>query len=209
MSFGIKQIKAILAENGMPTDNLETCAKDICERHKAMMDGVIEERDNFKRDSDALREAQKELDELKKTVESVGKSPYEEKYNSLKKEYDEYKKGIETQKIHEKKQNAYRNLLKSAGIAEKRIDSVLKVSNVDEIEFDEKGAIINSDKYANTIKSEWADFIESSETQGADTSNPPSTGTQANRKRTGRAAELAKRYQETMYGANANKAEKE
>ena len=67
-------------------------------------------------------------------------------------------------------------LLQEAGISEKRLESVLKVSDIDSVELDEKGAIRDADKLAESIKSEWADFITTTETRGANTSNPPANG---------------------------------
>ena len=55
----------------------------------------------------------------------------------------------------------------------KRLESVLKVSDVDSVELDDNGAIKGADKLAESIKSEWADFITTTETRGASTSNPP------------------------------------
>lgn len=203
MPFRIKQIKAMLAESGMPSENIEECSSKICELHKVVVDDIIEERDEYKKDSDTLKNVQKELDDLKKNAEKEGKNPFEAKYSDLKKEYDEYKQGVEKEKVHTKKEAAYRQLLKSAGVAEKRIDSILKVSDIDSLEFDEKDAVKDSEKHTNLIKNEWADFIESTTTEGANTSNPPGNASQTgNGKRTGRAAELAKHYQETMYGVS-------
>ena len=49
----------------------------------------------------------------------------------------------------------------------------MKVSDVDGVELDEKGAIKGADKLTESIKSEWADFITTTQTRGAQTSNPP------------------------------------
>lgn len=49
----------------------------------------------------------------------------------------------------------------------------MKVSDVDSVELDDKGAIKGADKLTESIKSEWADFITTTETRGAQTSNPP------------------------------------
>ena len=62
-------------------------------------------------------------------------------------------------------------------MSEKRLDAVLRVSDVDSVELDEKGTIKGADKLTESIKSEWADFIGTTSIQGAQTATPPaSTG---------------------------------
>ena len=51
---------------------------------------------------------------------------------------------------------------------------MLKVSDVNSIEFDEKGNVKDADKLKEGIASEWEDFIVHKETKGTETSNPPS-----------------------------------
>lgn len=58
-------------------------------------------------------------------------------------------------------------------MSEKRIESVLRVSDVDAVELDDKGAIKGAEKLADGIKAEWADFIQTTTTQGAQTDTPP------------------------------------
>lgn len=183
----------------MPAENIEECSEKICELHRVVVDNITEERDEYRKDSEMLKGVQKELDEIKQNASD--ENAIENKYNELKKEYDDYKLGVENEKAHSKKVDAYRQLLKSAGISEKRINSILKVTNVDNLEFDEGGLVKDSDKYTENIKSEWADFIETAQTEGASTANPPNNANNVTSdKRTGRAAELSKRYQESMYG---------
>jgi hypothetical protein len=64
-------------------------------------------------------------------------------------------------------------MLKEIGIPEKRIDSVIRVSDISKIEFDDEGKIIEGDKLKENLKSEWADFIPTTKTEGAKTATPP------------------------------------
>lgn len=95
------------------------------------------------------------------------------KYQALKDDFEAYK-GEQTKKeARSAKEKAYRELLKQAGVSDKRLDAVLRVSDVDGVELDEKGAIKDADKLTTSIKSEWADFIQITTTQGAQTAAPP------------------------------------
>lgn len=97
------------------------------------------------------------------------------KYQALKDDFEAYK-GEQTKKeTRSAKEKAYRELLKQAGVSEKRLDAVLRVSDVDSVELDDKGAVKDADKLTESIKGEWSDFIETTTTKGADTARPPAS----------------------------------
>lgn len=95
------------------------------------------------------------------------------KYEALKGDFDAYKGEQAKKETHNAKEKAYRELLKAVGVSEKRIDTVLKVSDVDSVELDEKGQIKEADTLAESVKTEWADFITTTSKKGANTANPP------------------------------------
>lgn len=101
------------------------------------------------------------------------------KYDALKTEFETYKNDVTAKATQESKENAYKALLTEAGISEKRIATVLKAEkvNIDALELGEDGKFKDADKIVEGIKAEWADFITTTETQGATTTTPPaSTG---------------------------------
>lgn len=95
------------------------------------------------------------------------------KYEGIKSEFEQYKKDQSAKETRGEKEKVARALMKEVGISDKRIDSVLKVYDVDRIELDEKGEAKNADKLKDALKSDWSDFIVTTETKGAQTSNPP------------------------------------
>lgn len=102
-----------------------------------------------------------------------------EEYKALKKLFDDYKADVSAKEARNTKEKAYRELLKQAGVSEKRLDAVLRVSDVDAVELDENGVIKDADKLTESIKSEWADFIQTASTQGAQTATPPANSGKA------------------------------
>jgi hypothetical protein len=96
------------------------------------------------------------------------------KYDALKEDFEAFKKDITAKETKATRTNAYKELLKQAGVSEKRLDAVLKVSDIDSLEMGEDGKFKDSDKILESIKNEWADFITTTETKGAETSTPPS-----------------------------------
>ena len=146
---------------------------EIIAAHTETVDALKEQRDAYKADAEKLADVQKQLDKATADLEAAGKDAYKVKYEALKEEYEGYKTEQTKKESHAAKEKAYRALLQEAGVSEKRLESVLKVSDVDSVELDEKGTIKGADKLTESIKSEWADFITTTETRGASTSYPP------------------------------------
>ncbi len=148
-------------------------AEQIIEAHSETVSALKEERDEFKKKASDYESVQKELDELKTAAEKNGKDPYKVKYEALKEEFDGYKSDVAAKETKSAKERAYRALLKTAGVSEKRIDAVLKVSDIDGIELDKDGKAKNADDLTKKIKDEWSDFIVTETEKGADIPTPP------------------------------------
>jgi hypothetical protein len=104
---------------------------------------------------------------------ATGAEKWKTKYDALKDDFEAYKKDVSAKESKATKENAYKKLLKEAGVSEKRIDAVLKVSDVDSLEMEDDGSFKDSDKILENIKEEWSDFITTTETRGAKTATPP------------------------------------
>ena len=145
----------------------------IIEAHSETVDALKERSADFEKNAQELEKAKKELTEAKAALESSGKDPYKVKYEAVKEEFEKFKTEQQAAAAHSSKLNAYRTLLKKAGVSENRIESVLKVSDIDGIEIDDKGEAKDSEKLIEGIKTEWADFIATPQIKGASTSTPP------------------------------------
>ena len=145
----------------------------VIEMHTETVDALKESRDTYKTDADKLPELQAELDKLKAKVGEDGKNPFEVKYNALKEEFDQYKNEITGKETARAKEEAYKELLKSAGVSEKRISAVLKVTDLKGLKLDAEGKLENAENLTNSIKTEWADFIATEKKEGAAVPTPP------------------------------------
>lgn len=165
--------RKFLSALGIEADKVE----EIINAHTETVDGLKDQLAKVKADADKLPEVQKELDSMKAAAEKDGKDPFKVKYEALKEDFENYKKEVTAKETKASKSGAYRDLLKEAGVSEKRIDAVLKVSDIDSIELEKDGKIKGADKLLENIKTEWADFITSEGKKGVDTPKPPaSTG---------------------------------
>lgn len=151
----------------------EKAIEQIIEAHSETVNALKAERDGYKGNAAKYEAVQKELDELKQAAEKGEKDPYKVKYEAIKEEFESYKNDVSAKETKSAKESAYRSLLKTAGISEKRIEAVLKVSDMDGVELDKDGKIKNSDKLTEQIKADWSDFIVNETETGAKTPNPP------------------------------------
>lgn len=153
----------------------------IIEMHTEVVDAIKSERDTakedakkYKADADKLADVEKELNTLKENSDKP--DSYKEKYDKIKKEYEDYKTAQVSKETKAAKSKAYREMLKEIGIADKRIERVMKATepDIDAIELDDNGTIKELDELKKKVKEEWSDFIVSEGKKGADTATPPS-----------------------------------
>ena len=146
---------------------------EIITMHTETVDGLKADVAKYKADAETLPEVQRQLEKAQNDLEAGKKDSWKVKYEAIKEEFEGYKSEQTKKETRAAKEKAYREFLKQAGVSEKRLDTVLRVSDVDGVELDEKGAVKGSDKLVEGIKSEWSDFIQTTEIKGANTANPP------------------------------------
>lgn len=145
----------------------------ILEAHTETVNEIKAERDRLRTEAEKLPDLQKQLEAAQADLEAVKKDSYKVKYEAIKEDFEAFKAEQAKKDTRTAKETAYRALLKEAGVSEKRIEAVLRVSDVDGVELDGKGGIKGADKLSEAIKTEWADFIPTTHTEGAQTANPP------------------------------------
>lgn len=182
---------------------------EIIEAHSTTVDGLKDERDNFKKRAEEAESkiadydsVKSELDDLRK--QQGGENVFETRYNELKTEFDNYKQDVENKAAYDAKEKAFVNLLKESGVSEKRIDSIVKISKdeIDSIEFLEDGKVKDSDSKMKSIKDNWSDFIV---TQGQVGANVPTPipGDPVVPKGVSRAEQLEAKYHANLYGGES------
>ena len=172
MAFSIKQIKELLSDAGLPVDKLDSTAEEICSRHNTALDAIKEERDSLKTKADTLATVQAELDNLKAQKDDG----YKDKYEKEHKAFEDYKSEVEREKEHAKRESAFMDVLKDAGITkDTSVAKVLKYTDIDgdEYELDDKGKFKNAKSILKSVKEEWPEHITTDGTDGADVKHPP------------------------------------
>lgn len=140
----------------------------IIEEHTESTDALKQQRDEYKAKAEAKATASTEP----KPKDPEPGDEYKAKYDAEKKAFEDYKANIAAEKAEADKRAKYRELIVKAGVDSKRVDSVLKVSDLSEIKVKD-GAIEGADDLVKSIKEEWADFIPTTQKVGANAPNPP------------------------------------
>ena len=161
MSLTRKMLKAM----GIEEEKID----QIIEAHSETVDSLKADRDNYKKDADQLKSVREELDELK----AKGDDGWKEKHDKLKGDFDTYKKDVEAKETHSKKVDAYRTILKDAGLSDKGIEKAIKYAEWDKIELEADGKLKGASDHIKSVKEEWAEYVTTTTTTGAKTSNPP------------------------------------
>ena len=156
--------RKLLKGMGLTDEQVDT----IIEAHTDTVDGLKEDINKYKGDAEKLPTVQKELDDLK----AAGDGGYKEKYENEKKAFEDFKQAQTAKETRQAKEKAYTEFLKSVGVSEKRIPSIIKVTDLNSVEL-EGDKVKDAETLAESVKTEWADFIETSNTNGANTNNPP------------------------------------
>lgn len=178
------------------------------EKLTAVMDLLHSEVDDLKEEQDDLKEQLKKAqDDLKDAQKNGGDdSEWKKKYESERDAFKNFKDAQAAKESKAVKEKAYRKMLEESKVSTKAIDNVLKVTNFDEIELDDKGQIKDAADVKKKIESDWSGFIESTQTKGANVKNPPTndggTGTYTSRaearKDVKSTAEMIKRIRENQ-----------
>ena len=168
MSLTRKMLKAM----GIEEEKID----QIIEAHSETVDSLKADRDTYKEDAGKLKEVQKELDELK----AKGDDGWKEKHDKLKGEFDQYKTDVQAKETQAAKEKAYRDILKDAGLSEKGIAKAIKYAEWDKIELEADGKLKGANDHIKAVKEEWAEYVTTTTTTGANTATPPAnngTGT--------------------------------
>lgn len=177
MALSRKPLKEYLVSKGVAQDIAGDLVDYIIEGHTETVDGLKAERDQYKADAEKLPSVQQQLTEAKEAASKGDKDSYKVKYDALKEEFEEYKTEATKKETLSAKQTAFKKLLADLKISDKRHDAILKISDLDSVEL-EDGKIKDAEKLAEALKTEWADFIVTEETKGADVGKPPAGTTE-------------------------------
>lgn len=159
MALTIKMLK----ELGIEHDSIEAIVK----AHGETVDGLKAERDAaLDRASEAEEKAAKagkdEADKLQK------------KFDDEHAAFEKFKADVKAERDTAEKAGLYRALLKKAGVDERRLDAIMRVTDLSKVNVKE-GKIEGEEDLESGIKETWADFIGTASNVPAKVDTPPAS----------------------------------
>lgn len=143
--------------------------KQILDEHTSVLTEIREERDRYKEEASKVEGLQKRLREAEEADEG---DRWKAKYEEERKAFSEYREGVESERTRAEVSKAYREqVLSKAGIDPKRVDSVMRVTDLDGIEL-EDGKVKGADDLVKRVRDEWSDFVVRTRTEKPDVPSP-------------------------------------
>ena len=166
-SFARKWLEGILDNEDLTTKEK---AQQIMDGHIAVTDGLKDERDNLKEQAEKAADLQKQLDDL------ANGEDFQKKYEEEHKAFEDFKKHTASEAEAAKVRSAYRKLLADEGISEKRLDSIVKVTDLSKLKLDKEGNLDGVEGLKKAINDEWGEFKTTVTEKGAVVEKPLQTG---------------------------------
>ena len=142
----------------------------IMEEHVSVVDGLKQKMETLKAEADKAADLQKQLEGMQ------GGEDFKEKYEKEHQAFEDFKKKTASDAEAAKVKAAYRKLLSGEGISEKRLDSILKVTDFAGMKLDKDGNLEKADELKKAINDEWSEFKTTVTERGATVEKPPQAG---------------------------------
>lgn len=159
-------IKKILIENGVSSEVVDTIADTI----KAEIPKEFVSKVQYSKKVGLI-------DELNNTIADLeakaGNDDFKTKYEELNNQFEEFKNGLEVEKVNSKKKDLIVSNLKKEGFNDKIVNLLLKEFDLDKIEVEEDN-IKGWEDTITPLKETYSDFIQIEATEG----QPPASPTQ-------------------------------
>lgn len=142
----------------------------VMEEHVAVVDGLKADRDGYKEKAEKAADLQKQLDDI------ANGEDFKKKYEEEHKAFEDFKKQTASEAETAKVRAAYRKLLSGEGISEKRLDTIIKVTDLSKMKLDKDGNLEGEADLKKAINDEWGEFKTTVTEVGAKVEKPLQTG---------------------------------
>lgn len=149
----------------------------IMEEHVSVTDALKAQRDKAQNDAKDLKTEADKVADLQKQIDDYRNGEdFKAKYEKEHQDFEDYKKQIAKDAETAKVKSAYRQLLLDERINEKRVDSVLKLTDFSEMKLDKDGKLENLDALKENIGKEWGEFKVTTKERKQTVPTPPTSG---------------------------------
>lgn len=159
--------RKLLKSLGLEDEKIES----IIEAHGETVDVLKKERDDAIAKAEQVEELTKQLNTANEKLAKSGDAA------EVQAAFDAYKAEIAKEKATASKRAAADALLKEAGYARESVRGlILKTLDLDKWEADDKGGIKDADAFKQSVKTDYADLVSTTQTTGTPPANPPAGG---------------------------------
>lgn len=145
----------------------------VIDAHTDTVDALKKERDDWKGKAETVGTLTRERDEALEKLSKAGDAA------TVQKAFDDYKAGVEKEKLNAKKAAALAAAFDAAGVKRESFrNAMLKGWDMEKVELDDSGAIKDMDGLKAAVQKDYADFIATGEDKPLPPNNPPGGGGQ-------------------------------
>lgn len=143
---------------------------EIINMHTETVEGLKAEVTKYKADAEVLPKVQRELDALK----AAGDGGLQDKYDKVKKEFDDYKAEVTAKEAKAAKERAVRAYYEGKGITGKSLDIAIRGSGaeIDAVELD-GDKIKDTSTLDELVNGTFSGLVSTTTIRGAETAAPP------------------------------------
>ena len=147
----------------------------IMAAHQETLAEIKAERDGLRDTAARVPELEGQIKELEQRIPEEDWKDWKARYEAEHEAFEAFKSKAEQERAEKEKADLYRALLAEQGIDPKRIDSVMRVTDLSGV-IVKDGKLEDSEALAAKAVEEWGDFIVRPIVKGADVDNPHGGG---------------------------------
>lgn len=159
---------ALLKSMGIEGDQRD----QIMAEHQATLQSIKDERDQLRDTAAKVPALERQVQELEAARPA---EDFEKKYNDEHEAFEAYRAKVASEQSDREKSDLYRSLLLEQGVDPKRVDSIMRVTDLGQVSVKD-GQLEGVEALAESIRTEWADFVVKEITRGASVDDPPGGG---------------------------------
>lgn len=160
--------RATLKAMGLEEDKIDS----IIAMHTETVDALKQQRDQAQEEAGRIPDLEKKIQDLEAAKPT---EDWERKFSEEHEAFEAYRTKVAQEESDRRKSDLYRALLADQGVDPKRIDAIMRVTDLGDVVV-EDGKLRDSEELAGRIAEEWGDFVVHTATRGAQVDDPPSGG---------------------------------
>lgn len=198
-----RKFLAALGIDAEKADEIMSAHVEVTEALKAQIAETKDSSAELAKVTAQLEQAKNDLKTANDIISAAEKDDYKGKYESEKAAHDKLKNDISAKETAEKRLSDFKSQAKKRGYSDKAIKTYLDSRNnypIDKVEYDDKGNATNYDDVFKGLDEAFPDLVVK---KGVDSHVPPvpqDKNVGGGSKTQSRAAEIAAKYHESLYG---------